>query len=264
MRELNIIVCVKQVPDTAEVRIDPKTNSLVREGVPSIVNPEDRNAVEAALELKSIAGGSVTPMTMGPPQAEESLRELVAMGVDRGILLSDRAFAGSDTLITAFVLSRGILKTGGFDLIICGRQAIDGDTAHVGPQVAGFLDIPQVTYVEEIEPDGDGLRLVRDTEDFKEVIRVGFPCLITVTSRVNIPRFASLKRVLEACDDSSIDRWNAADIKIAVSMAGLNASPTRVRRIFEPERRSKAEMLEGTEKEMAVKLLERLKAMQVL
>lgn len=264
MKKPRIIVCIKQVPDTADVRIDPKTNSLVREGVPSIVNPEDRNAVEAALVLKKQSGGSVTAVTMGPPQAEEALREVVAMGVDKAVLLSDRAFAGSDTLITAFVLSRGIMKTGRFDLIICGRQAIDGDTAHVGPQIAAFLDIAQVTYVEEIEPDGDGLKLVRDTEMFKETVRAGLPCLITVTSRCNTPRYPSLKRVADACDPERIIRWTAGDINVAVSMAGLAASPTMVRRIFEPERKSTAQRLEGSEKEMARQLVERLKALQVL
>jgi len=158
---MKIIVTVKQVPDNTQLKIYPKTNSLVREGAPSILNPEDRNAVETALMLKEKYDGTVTALTMGPPQAEEVLEEIIAMGVDDGILLSDRAFAGSDTLITAFTLSRAVMKIGKFDLIICGRQAIDGDTAQVGPQLAGFLDLPQVTYLEDILIDKEDALIKR-------------------------------------------------------------------------------------------------------
>jgi len=149
-KALQIIFTIKQVPDTHEVRIDPKTNSLIREGIPSIVNPEDKNAVEAALILREKHGGTITVLTMGPPQAEEVLTEVIAMGADRGILLTDRAFAGADTLVTAFTLSRAIRKLGKFDLILCGRQAIDGDTAQVGPQLAGFLNLNQITYAQKV------------------------------------------------------------------------------------------------------------------
>jgi len=255
---MKIIVTVKQVPDTAEVRIDAKTNSLVREGVPSILNPEDRNAVETALMLKDRHGGRVTAVTMGPPQAEAVLEEVIAMGVDEGILLSDRAFAGSDTLITAFSLSRAVMKIGEFDLILCGRQAIDGDTAQVGPQLAGFLGLPQVTYLEEIHiEDGDAV-IKRSLEDWSEKVRVRLPALATVLSDVNRPRYPSLYYVENACDGSRIRHWQAEDLKIPEAMLGLSASPTGVNRIFEPERRSGGEMIAGNEKQMVSTLIEKL------
>lgn len=264
MEALKIIVTVKQVPDTTEVRIDPETNSLIREGVPSIINPEDRNAVEAALGLKERHAGTVTAVTMGPPQAEEALAEVLAMGVDKGILLTDRAFAGSDTLITAFALSRAIMKLGKFDLILCGRQAIDGDTAQVGPQLAGFLDLPQVTYAEDISIDNDGIVVRRGIEDCEEFVRVGLPALVTVTSEINQPRYPSLYNIQTACEGSLITSWGAGDLKIPLSMLGLNASPTSVKKIFEPEPRSKGEFIPGDENGMAKGLVEKLKALGII
>lgn len=255
---MKIIVTVKQVPDTSEVRIDPKTHSLVREGVPSILNPEDRNAVETALMLKDTYGAEVTALTMGPPQAEAILEEVIAMGVDEGILLSDRAFAGSDTLITAFALSRAVMKIGLFDLILCGRQAIDGDTAQVGPQLAGFLDLPQVTYLEEIRIEGHHAVIKRSLEDCVEEVRVCLPALATVLSDVNQPRYPSLYGVVDACDGSRVRHWSAKALNVPLSMLGLNASPTGVNRIFEPERCSGGEIIEGDEKQMARTLIERL------
>jgi electron transfer flavoprotein alpha/beta subunit len=260
---MKIIVTVKQVPDTAEVRIDPKTNSLVREGVPSILNPEDRNAVETALALKDKYGGVVTALTMGPPQAEEVLEEVIAMGVDEGILLSDRAFAGSDTLITSFILSRAVMKIGKFDLIICGRQAIDGDTAQVGPQLAGFLELPQVTYLEDISIDNESAIIKRGLEDCIEVVRVKLPALVTVLSDINQPRYPSLCNVVNACDGTLIKRWSEKDLKIPGSMLGLQASPTGVKKIFEPDRSANGEIIKGDEKQMAKTLIAKLKALQV-
>ena len=260
---MKIIVTVKQVPDTAEVRIDPKTNSLVREGVPSILNPEDRNAVETALALKEKYGGVVTALTMGPPQAEDVLEEVIAMGVDKGILLSDRAFAGSDTLITSFILSRAVMKIGKFDLIICGRQAIDGDTAQVGPQLAGFLDLPQVTYLEDISIDNESAIIKRGLEDCVEEVRVKLPALVTVLSDINQPRYPSLCNVVNACDGTLIKRWSEKDLKIPGSMLGLQASPTGVKKIFEPDRSASGEIIKGDEKQMAKTLIAKLKALQV-
>lgn len=264
MKELDVIVTIKQVPDTHEVKIDPRTNSLIREGVPSIVNPEDLNALEAALALRDIYGGTVTALTMGPPQAEEALELAVAMGADRGILLSDRAFAGSDTLITAFTISRAVMKLKKYDLIICGRQAIDGDTAQVGPQLAGFLELPQITYAEEIILKDDRLVIKRSLEDYMEWVSAVMPVLITVTSEINRPRFPFLSRIKSACDGSSITKWDVNDLKIPKSMLGLNASPTVVKRIFNPERAKKGEFIPGNEKEMALKLIENLKNMNVI
>jgi electron transfer flavoprotein beta subunit len=261
---MKIIVTVKQVPDTAEVRIDPKTNSLVREGVPSILNPEDRNAVETALALKEKYGGVVTALTMGPPQAEDVLEEVIAMGVDEGILLSDRAFAGSDTLITSFVLSRAVMKIGKFDLIICGRQAIDGDTAQVGPQLAGFLELPQVTYLEDISIDGESAIIKRSLEDCVEEVRVKLPALVTVLSDINQPRYPSLCNVVNACDGTLIKRWSEKDLKIPGSMLGLQASPTGVKKIFEPDRSASGEIIKGDEKKMAKTLIDKLKNLQLV
>ncbi len=264
MKELTIIVTVKQVPDTAEVRIDPETNSLMREGVPSIINPEDLNAVEAALSLKEQYGGTVTAVTMGPPQAQEVLEEVVAMGVDRAVLLTDRAFAGSDTLVTAFTLSRGIMKLGTFDLIICGRQAIDGDTAQVGPQVASFLDLPQVTYADRIEIVDDCAHVQRSLEDCTELVKVCLPALVTVLGGINRPRHPSLYNIEKACDETCVSIMGAGDLKVPASMLGLNASPTGVKKIFEPERTTECRYLSGDEKEMARTLINHLKDQSIL
>lgn len=265
MNPLNIIVTIKQVPDTADVRIDPKTNSLMREGIPSIINPEDRNALEAALVLREAHGGTVTALSMGPPQARDALEEALCMGADRAILLSDRAFAGADTLITSFTLSRAIMKIAKYDLILCGRQAIDGDTAQVGPQMAGFLDLPQVTYAEGLAIENDGSLIVqRGLEDTTEWVKVQPPALVTVTGRINHPRYPSLYHVAEACDAAKIQTWNANDLQLPESMLGLAASPTTVKKIFEPDRTMKGEMIPGDEREMAAALIGKLKEMHVL
>ncbi|MCU0821671.1 MAG: electron transfer flavoprotein subunit beta/FixA family protein [Spirochaetes bacterium] len=261
IKGLNIIVTVKQVPDTTEVRIDPKTNTLIREGIPNIINPDDMNAVEAALALKELHGGTVTAVTMGPPQAEEALEEIIAMGADRGILLTDRAFAGSDTLVTAFTLSRAVMKIKNYDLILCGRQAIDGDTAQVGPQIASFLNLPQVTCAEEIKFENGKLVIKRSLEDCVEMVRLKLPALVTVTSAINEPRYAKLYNIEKACDGSMIGRWDVSDMKIPEPMLGLKGSPTIVKRIFEPKRNKKGEILHGSVKEMAGTLIQKLKDM---
>jgi electron transfer flavoprotein beta subunit len=201
---------------------------------------------------------------MGPPQAEEALNEVLAMGVDRGILLTDKAFAGSDTLITAFTLSRAIMKIGKFDLILCGRQAIDGDTAQVGPQLAGFLELAQVTYAEKITLNENGIVVRRSLENCTQWVRLKLPVLVTVTSEINQPRYPSLYNLKTACDGNLITRWDAKDLKVPVSMLGLNASPTGVKKIFEPERRNRGEVVSGDEREMVRVLIEKLKGMQVI
>jgi electron transfer flavoprotein beta subunit len=265
MSTLNIIVTIKQVPDTAEVRIDPKTNSLMREGVPSIINPEDRNALEAALALCALHGGTVTALSMGPPQARDALEEALCMGADRAILLSDRAFAGADTLITAFTLSRAIMKIGKYDLILAGRQAIDGDTAQVGPQIAGFLDLPQITYAEGLElQKGVTLVVQRGLEDSTQWVQIKLPALVTVTGSINHPRYPSLYHVSDSCDAAKIKTWTAKDLQLPQSMLGLAASPTTVKKIFEPDRKMKGEMIPGDEREMASALISRLKEMHII
>ncbi len=264
MDKLNILVTIKQVPDTSEVRIDPKTNTLIREGIPNIVNPEDLNAIEAALRLKEQYGGAITAITMGPPQATEALEEVVAMGVDKGILLSDKSFAGSDTLVTAFTLSRAIMKIKKYDLILCGRQAIDGDTAQVGPQIAGFIDIPQATYAEDIKFENNDLVVKRGLENCAEWIKVKMPALITVTSGMNTPRYPKLTKIKSACNGDKIIRWDVTDLKTPESMLGLNASPTVVKEIYEPDRKKRGEAISGNEKEMAGTLIEKFKEMNII
>ena len=263
-KELHIIVTIKQVPDTHEVRIDPKTNSLIREGVPSIVNPEDRNAVEAALQLREKRGGSITVLTMGPPQAEDALAEALAMGADRAVLLSDRAFAGADTLVTAFTLSRAIRKLDAFQLILCGRQAVDGDTAQVGPQLAGFLNIPQVTYTTKLSLKDTMLIAERSLEETIETVQVKLPALVTVTGEVNQPRHLSLYNIINACSGTQLTRMQAKDLDVPHDMLGLSASPTWVKKIFSPEQQKKGMIIPGSEKEMVKTLLAKLKELNFI
>ena len=205
---MNIIVCIKQVPDTANVKIDPQTNTLIREGVESIINPFDMYAIEEAVRTKEKLGGSVLAVTMGPPQADAALREAISMGVDEAVLVSDRAFAGSDTWATSYTLACAIKKIGKFDIIFCGKQAADGDTAQVGPGVSMHLDIPQVTYVKKIEEvTPDHARVERMTEEGYEVIEVPLPVLFTVVKEINEPRIPSLKGKMRAkCADKDSDR----------------------------------------------------------
>jgi len=256
---MNIVVLIKQVPDTTDVKIDKKTGTLIREGVPSIINPDDKHAIEEALRLKEQYGGKVTVLSMGPPQAMDALRESKAMGVDDNILLSDRAFAGADTWATSYTLATAIKKVGEFDLIICGRQAIDGDTAQVGPQVAECLDLPQVTYVRQLEIDGKTLRVERALEDGFERIETALPALITVIKDLNKPRYPSVRGIVEACREAEYPVWTAKDIEAEPSKIGLEGSPTQVKRSFAPEPHGEGIMLEGTPENMAKELVSRLK-----
>lgn len=260
---MNIIVSIKQVPDTTEVRIDPATNTLVREGVPSIVNPFDENAVEAALQLREAHGGEVTVITMGPPQAADALRHTLAMGADRAFLISDRAFAGSDTLATSYTLACAVRYLGDFDLIICGKQAIDGDTAQVGPGLAEHLGIPQVTYAIEVRVDGKRATIKRLLDDRFEVVETALPCLLTVVKQINEPRHAGLKGVMKA-RKAEVPTLTAADIGADPERCGLAGSPTNVVRIFTPERHRRAERLEGETPEVVRALLEKLRGEKVL
>ncbi len=262
---MNIIVCIKQVPDTGSVKINPETNTLIRTGVPSIINPFDMNAVEAGLALKDGQGGStsgggkVSVITMGPPQAEEALRETMSMGVDNAYLLSDRAFAGADTLATAYTLSMAIKKIGDFDLILCGKQAIDGDTAQVGPELAEILGIPQVTNVSKLIEVRDATLIVeQELEDGCNIIEVERPCLITVTKEVNKPRLPSLKNSMKA-KKAEIPVWGAIDINADEARIGLKGSATQVVKIFEPPKRTDSRMLEGDVEEMVEELVGELR-----
>jgi electron transfer flavoprotein beta subunit len=258
---MNIIVLVKQVPDTTDVKLDPKTGSLIREGVESIINPDDRHAIEAAVSLKEAVKGKVTAVSMGPPQAIDAISEAMGMGVDEGILLSDMAFAGADTWATSFTLGKAIEKIGKYDLILCGRQAIDGDTAQIGPQVAEYLGISQVSYVFEIEEIKKKTMVVkRRLEDGFERIQCTLPALLTVIGELNQPRYPVISGLIDACKEKArINVWNAADIGAQASELGLEGSLTHVVRTFAPKFKRQGEILEGNVKEVVGDLIGRLK-----
>ncbi len=242
---MNIIVCIKEVPETSEIKIDPKTNTLVREGVQGIINPFDMYAIEEGLRIKERLGGKVTVLAMGPPQAELSLREAISLGSDEAILVTDRAFAGSDTWATSYTLAKAIEKLGSYDLVICGKQAIDGDTAQVGPGISVHLNIPQACYVKKIEEIREGyLKVESMTEEGYEVIEVRTPCLITVVKEINTPRLPSLKGKMRA-KKQEIIKWKASDLNVQHEKLGLNGSPTQIVRIFSPPQRAMGEMLTG-------------------
>ena len=258
---MKIVVLIKQVPDTNEVRIDPKTGTLVREGVPSIINPEDRHALEESLNLRERFGGSITVLSMGPPQAKVALQEARAMGADECILLSDRAFAGSDTWATCYALGMAIKKIKDYDLIICGRQAIDGDTAQVGPQVAEFLDHPQVTYVRELKylKDSHSIVVSRAMEDGYERIEAQLPALITVLADLNEPRYPTLRGIVKACRHTKYPVWSAKDINADLTRTGLDGSPTNVKRSFAPEPKGGGQIFQGSAKEKVLTLVEQIR-----
>ncbi len=259
---MNIIVCVKQVPDAKDVRLDPKTNTLSREGVESIMNPYDRHALEAAVQLKENYGGTVTVVSMGPPQAEEVLREAVSCGADEAVLVSDRAFAGADTWATTYTLMKAIKKIGTFDLIICGKQAIDGDTAQVGPGLAHRLNIPFVTCIRNITNCEDSLlKAERLMDDGYDVLEIQLPALLTVVKDINEPRVPSLKGKMKA-KKISITSMSAEDIGANPEQIGLNGSTTQVVRVFSPEPRGEKTMLTGSVAEQVEQLIEKLEAIQ--
>ena len=254
---MRIVVCIKQVPDSAEVRINPETNTLIRDGVPTIINPYDMHALEAGLQIREKTGGKVTVLTMGPPQAETALREALAMGADEAVLLTDRTFAGSDTWATAYTLSKAIEHIGA-DVILCGKQAIDGDTAQVGPEIAEFMDIPHISYIRKIvDVSIDRLVVQRLMDDGFDVIESSPPVLLTVVRELNVPRMPSLKGKM-AAKKAEIKKMSAADIKADEKDLGLKGSPTQVRNIFAPEAKTDRKMLEGTAEEKIDTLVKEL------
>lgn len=257
MRVMKIVVCVKQVPDTNEVKIDPVTGTLIREGIPSIMNPDDKNALEEALRLKDETGASVTVITMGPMQAEKVLREAMAMGADEGILLTDRAFAGADTWATSLALAKAIEKIG-YDLIFAGRQAIDGDTAQVGPEIGEHLDIPQVTYVERVEIKDDELKVRRSLEDGYETIRVKTPCILTAVKELNKPRYMNMYDIF-SCYSKDIRVMTADDLDVNKAELGLSGSPTKVKKSFTKGPKGQGERFELSPFEAAQLVANKLK-----
>ena len=261
---MKIIVCAKQVPDTNEVKIDPVKGTLIRDGVPSILNPDDANGLEAALAIKDEHPDThITVITMGPPQAKDMLRECLAMGADDAILISDRAFAGADTWATSNTIASAIRKIGEYDIILAGRQAIDGDTAQVGPQIAERLRLPQVTYAEKITLNEKTLRINRQLEDGYEIIQVDTPCLITAVKELNTPRYMTIGKIVDACNKEIIE-WNLVDLGLDEREVGLNASPTQVLKSFTPEAKGKGVVLQGNNKEIAKQLIDALKAKHLL
>jgi electron transfer flavoprotein beta subunit len=258
---MNIIVLIKQVPNTTEVKLDPKTGSLIREGVEAIINPDDLHALETALTLKENYGATITVLTMGPAQAIDALSEAMGMGADKAVLLSDRAFAGADTWATSYTLGRTIQHIGDYDLILAGRQAIDGDTAQVGPQVADFLGLPQVTYVFDVEEvTDDHLVVKRRLEHGYERIQCRMPALLTMIPGAKQPRYPIMSNLLLACREKApIQIWNAADIRLTTAEIGLAGSRTEVMKTFAPKFERQGELLNGNTFDVVQGLIARLK-----
>ena len=255
---MNIVVCVKQVPDTMNVRIDPEKGTLIRDGVPSILNPFDEFAIEEGLQIKEKCGGTVTVITMGPPQADAVLRTALAMGADNVVLLSDRAFAGSDTLATSYTLSRAIQKVGDVDLVITGKQAIDGDTAQVGPGIARRLGFTQLTYVSKVaDVDQAAGKIVveRMLDGGRERVEAKLPAMLAVVKDINAPRQPSILKMKKA-RNAEIPVWGAADIDAAPERIGQKGSPTWVEKIFSPEQIAGGEKYEGDAEELAGRIVE--------
>ncbi len=250
---MKIVVCIKQVPDTVEVKIDPKTGSLIRDGVPSIINPDDRTGLEAALNIRDMVGGTVTVVSMGPPQADVALRTALAMGCDEAFLVSGREFGGSDTYATSGILAAA-LKYLGYDLIITGRQAIDGDTAQVGPQIAEKLSIPQVSYVQEIKEITEEFVVVnRQFETGHHIIKVKLPCLLTAVAELAEPRYMTVSGIQKAyeADVKTIGFEDLKD-KLELDMIGLKGSPTNVYQSFTKELKGAGTLVKDVSADIAV------------
>ena len=250
---MNIIVCIKQVPDTNEVKLDPVTGTLIREGIPSIINPDDKAGLEAALRIKDENGAKVTVISMGPPQADLALREALAMGADEAILVTDRAFGGADTWATSSTLASAVKKLP-YDLIITGRQAIDGDTAQVGPQISEHLGLVNISYAEKITVKGEYVEVQRQYEDRYHVIKAKMPCLITALAELNEPRYMSPKGIFDAYREKEVTIWTRPDLDVEDGNIGLKGSPTNIYASFTPPQKGAGTMLEGADKGTCEKL----------
>lgn len=255
---MNIVVCIKQVPNTNEVKLDPVTGTLIRDGVPSIINPDDKAGLEAALRLKDATGAHVTVVSMGPPQADAVLREAMAMGADDAVLVTDRAFGGADTLATSTTIAAALKKIP-YDLIITGRQAIDGDTAQVGPQIAEHLNIPNVSYAEEIQVEGDTVTVKRQYEDRYHVVKVKMPCLITALSELNQPRYMTPGGIFDAYREKQVTVWGLNDIEVDTDKIGLKGSPTRVFKSFPKSLKAAGTVVQLDAEDAADYMLEKLR-----
>ena len=255
------IVPIKQVPDMERVKFDTETGTVNRSSAPGEINPFDLNALEAAVQIKEKLGGTVTTISMGPPQAESALRDALSRGADRGILLVDRAFAGADTLATSYTIASAIRKLGRFDLILCGEKTVDGDTGQVGPEIAEWLSIPHVAYVSEIKEIGEKLAVICDMEGDRYLIESGLPLLITVTKDINTPRLPAFADKLKA-RKAEIEKWTAEDLSSVAELSkfGLKGSPTRLTKVIVPsEEGRKGKIVRGNPEETAVRIVDALK-----
>lgn len=261
---MKIVVCAKQVPDTTEVKLDPKTGTLIRDGVPSIINPDDKAGIEAALQLKEKCPGStVTVLSMGPAQADVALREALAMGCDEAILVTDRAFGGADTWATSSTIAAALKKID-YDVIITGRQAIDGDTAQVGPQISEHLDIPVISYAQNIKVEGDSVIVERQYEDRYHVVKAKMPCLITALSELNEPRYMTPGGIMDAFD-KEITVWGRADLKdVDDSNLGLKGSPTKIAKASDKVRKGAGEVVTLDPAEAAQYIVDKFKEKHVI
>lgn len=251
---MKLIVCVKQVPDTGDIKINPETNTIIRDSMPSIVNPFDKNALEAAVRLKEAHGGTVTVISMGPNKASEALKECISLGADHGVLITDKAFAGADTFSTSYVLAEVIKALGEFDLILCGKQAIDGDTAQVGPEIAEHLGVPQVTYAAKLDY-ADGILIIdKEHDEGYEVQEMKLPGLCTVVKSINEPRMPTIRTKM-AANRAVIQVFTAADLTLDASRLGLKGSPTRVKRAFSPPKKESGVKLDGFDSTAATEKL---------
>jgi electron transfer flavoprotein beta subunit len=257
---MDIVVCIKQVPETTDIGWDPQTGSLIREAVPGILNPNDKNALEVALELREKHGGFITALSMGPPQAEEALREALSMGIDRGILLSDSLFAGADTLSTSYTLGLALEKIAQFDLILCGKESSDGMTAQVGPQLAELLNLPQLTCAIEITVNGSAVKIKQKLEDGFRILETCPPALITVEREINRPRIPAMDSIIEAYRDKEVQVWAGEDLGGHTERFGLKGSPTRSRKVYSKKvKKGEVTILEGGPDEAAKELIQILK-----
>ena len=260
---MKIVVCVKQVPDTTEVKLDPKTNTLIRDGVPSIINPDDKAGLEAALRIKDEYGAEVTVLTMGLPKADEVLREAMAMGADKGILVTDRVLGGADTWATSTTLA-GALRNLDYDLIITGRQAIDGDTAQVGPQISEHLDIPVISYAEDIKIDGDSVVVQRQYEDRYHILKAKMPCLVTALAELNEPRYMTPGGIFDAYD-AEVTVWGRKDLKdVDDSNLGLAGSPTKIAKASDKVRKGAGEKVTLDSEEAVDYIMDKLAEKHVI
>ncbi len=261
---MNIVVCLKQVPGITKVEINPQTNTLVRQGIKSITNPLDTYALEEGIRIKEQYGSKVIAISMGPPQAEEMLREAISLGADEAILLSDSAFAGADTLSTSYTLAGAIKKIQEYDLIICGRQTVDGDTGQAGPELAEMLGVPFVAYVSNIEEISPGYAKVqRMIEEGHEFVGVPLPAVISVVKEINVPRLPSLRGLIKA-KSAVIPVWGASELGVDKASVGLAGSATRVVKIFFPQRVNHGEIFQGELVSQVNCLVEKLRETKVI